>query len=97
MITIIELSFILFYYINDQPHPESITDHNLSKVFRAHLHVFIAGGLTEEGIWRVWQGRRNHQPDLHGDDPEEHGGGRHQGAVLVEIEIIIIFIRVLQL
>ena len=52
-------------------------------------HLFIAGWLPEEGIWRVWQGRRNHQPDLHGDDPEEHGGGRHQGAVAVETEIII--------
>ena len=60
------------------------------------LHVFIAGGLPEEGIWRVWQGRRNHQPDLHGDDPEEHGGGRNQGAVMVEIEIIF-FLHVLVL
>ena len=49
----------------------------------------MTGRLPEEGIWRVWQGRRNHQPDFHGDDPEEHGGGRHQGEVLVEIAIII--------
>ena len=70
-----------FYYYSTL---SRINYHNVNKDFRAHLHVFIAGGLPEEGIWRVWQGRRNHQPDLHGDDPEEHGGGRHQGAVVVE-------------
>ena len=48
----------------------------------AHFFVLsnptFAGWLSEEGLWRFWQGWRHHQPDLDDDDPQEHGCGGQQ-------------------